>query len=372
MTIELSLAGQLRTLLVDSGSEVSILKQPIRNVSLLEPRLMATGVTGKALPIEGEQEVQWKWGEILVSHRFLIAEISTMGDGLVGLDLMSKLGVVLDARAKSVSTDREPPRKEGASCITRDQSDVGPAGARYPSIMVKAARRVEIPSYSEKMIEGRLKEKLAGEVIFESVPQPQQGIRLARSLNKPVGRQVWIRAINLSAEPIVIGKGQTLGIADTLALVNQVTIKTAGRAGGGYSVRDRGGAVVRTQLMRQKLTHLPLPDQEELLAVLGMYEQLFDEPDEIGCSLPIYHRIQKYEEGPIVKRPYRVPYSQREVVTEMVQEMLRTGVIEPSQSPWSAPVVLVQKKTQDGSVLLTTLPEQTHILYRLLWRRWRH
>ena len=44
---------------------------------------------------------------------------------------------------------------------------------------------------------------------------------------------------------------------------------------------------------------------------------------------------------------FQLPQSMRGVVDQEVQAMLKQGVIRPSTSPWSSPVVLVRKK--DGS-----------------------
>ena len=45
--------------------------------------------------------------------------------------------------------------------------------------------------------------------------------------------------------------------------------------------------------------------------------------------------------------PYRYPYFQKREIEHMFTEMLEVGIIQPSQSYFSAPVVLVHKK--DGS-----------------------
>jgi hypothetical protein len=41
-------------------------------------------------------------------------------------------------------------------------------------------------------------------------------------------------------------------------------------------------------------------------------------------------------------RPYRYPYYQNVEIEKLV-EMLATGVVRPSQSPYSSPVMLVRK-----------------------------
>ena len=46
-------------------------------------------------------------------------------------------------------------------------------------------------------------------------------------------------------------------------------------------------------------------------------------------------------------RPYRYPYVQKSEIERMIAKMLEVGIIQPSQSSFSAPIVLVHKK--DGS-----------------------
>ncbi|XP_076449992.1 uncharacterized protein LOC143286334 [Babylonia areolata] len=53
-------------------------------------------------------------------------------------------------------------------------------------------------------------------------------------------------------------------------------------------------------------------------------------------------------DAPIRAKQYPLSYSQRETIQEEVQQMLKMGVIEPSSSPYSSPIVLVKKK--DGKV----------------------
>ncbi|KAL1259048.1 hypothetical protein QQF64_009625 [Cirrhinus molitorella] len=57
----------------------------------------------------------------------------------------------------------------------------------------------------------------------------------------------------------------------------------------------------------------------------------------------------RHPPGVIVRqRPYRVPEACRHAIEKEIQKMLKLGVIEPSRSPWSSPIVLVPKP--DGTL----------------------
>lgn len=46
--------------------------------------------------------------------------------------------------------------------------------------------------------------------------------------------------------------------------------------------------------------------------------------------------------------PYRYPNYQKTKIEKLVDNMLRSGIIRPSVSPYSSPIILVKKK--DGSL----------------------
>jgi len=54
--------------------------------------------------------------------------------------------------------------------------------------------------------------------------------------------------------------------------------------------------------------------------------------------------ILKEGTSPINARPYRYPSLQKDVMEKILQEMLEAGVVRPSQSPYSSPIVLAKKR----------------------------
>ncbi|KAH3717167.1 hypothetical protein DPMN_059947 [Dreissena polymorpha] len=62
-----------------------------------------------------------------------------------------------------------------------------------------------------------------------------------------------------------------------------------------------------------------------------------------GKTNLVEHHIKTTTDDPIRSRPYPVPHAVKETINKEVQEMLRMGVIEPSDSPYRSPVVIVKK-----------------------------
>ncbi|UYV67607.1 K02A2.6-like, partial [Cordylochernes scorpioides] len=56
------------------------------------------------------------------------------------------------------------------------------------------------------------------------------------------------------------------------------------------------------------------------------------------------HKINTEDHLPIKRRPYRVSQVERQTIQNEVDKMLKGGIVQLSESPWSSPVVLVKKK----------------------------
>ncbi|KAL0533232.1 hypothetical protein IC582_030448 [Cucumis melo] len=83
-------------------------------------------------------------------------------------------------------------------------------------------------------------------------------------------------------------------------------------------------------------------------SVIKQFQDVFEWPEKLPPRRGIEHHIHLKEgTNPINVRPYRYGFHQKEEMEKLVQEMLNSGVIRPSNSPYSSPVLLVKKK--DGS-----------------------
>ncbi|XP_075088549.1 uncharacterized protein LOC142170516 [Nicotiana tabacum] len=86
----------------------------------------------------------------------------------------------------------------------------------------------------------------------------------------------------------------------------------------------------------------------ELQAILQQYSDLFEEPKQLPPPRLHDHKIiLKEGTSPINIRPYKYPNVQKNEIEKMVNEMLDSGIIRNSTSPYSSPIVMVKKK--DGS-----------------------
>ena len=63
-----------------------------------------------------------------------------------------------------------------------------------------------------------------------------------------------------------------------------------------------------------------------------------------GCTNVLEYEIKVTNNDPIKLKSYPVPYDMIDQVDSEIEQMLKFGVIEESNSPYSSPFVIVQKK----------------------------
>lgn len=91
----------------------------------------------------------------------------------------------------------------------------------------------------------------------------------------------------------------------------------------------------------------------ELKRLREDYEDIFEEPGGLPLVRETDHRIPLKEgTNPINVRPYKYAHIQKNEIERLVSEMLQSGIIRPSHSPYSSPVLLVKKKDGGGDYAL--------------------
>ena len=100
----------------------------------------------------------------------------------------------------------------------------------------------------------------------------------------------------------------------------------------------------------QKLSHLDLAKRNELKQLIHEYEHLF--PDIPTRTDKIFHDVDIDGSKPVKQHPYRMNPVKQQYLREKIQYLLDNDFIEPSQSDWSSPCILVPKP--DGTLRMCT------------------
>ena len=155
---------------------------------------------------------------------------------------------------------------------------------------------------------------------------------------------VPVQIANLSLEEIELKKYSEVGVASPIVIDGE-------RRRGTYDVSpvtETSGETVQDfdNYLKGKLA--PLTDKERctLEPVLRRYKHLFYGlgSRQVGCASQVEHAIDTGDARPIKRNPYGTPHALKPIVEGHIEDMLENNIIEPSMSPWSSSIVLVQKK----------------------------
>ncbi|KAI2644823.1 Transposon Ty3-I Gag-Pol polyprotein [Labeo rohita] len=111
--------------------------------------------------------------------------------------------------------------------------------------------------------------------------------------------------------------------------------------------REQLSALAHTDPMVVNIgEHLLATQKTELQHLIIQFSDVFSTRP--GRTNVIKHDIRTPPGVIVRQRPYRVPEARRHAIEDEIGEMLKLGVIEPSRSAWSSPIVMVPKP--DGTL----------------------
>ena len=109
-----------------------------------------------------------------------------------------------------------------------------------------------------------------------------------------------------------------------------------------FSCSSLISAKVRGDLSSAPSSSLDDRGRKLILNTFLKFSDVFEES--LGQTQVTSHRIDAGN-ATLVRQPLRrLPYAFREETKSQVHDMLEQGVIQPSNSPWASPIVLVKKK----------------------------
>ncbi|GFX32834.1 hypothetical protein TNCV_889701 [Trichonephila clavipes] len=146
---------------------------------------------------------------------------------------------------------------------------------------------------------------------------------------------VWVT--NLQFRNQIIPRGMCIGQAEPLNEGHLCVISdTSG-------CLDDQQETSESQMNCSLMMSPELSDEQrnKLSELLRKFSGLFTKTDKLtAAKTNVKHRIFTGDHAPINQRAYRVSPTERRIIHEEVQKMLDEGIVQPSESPWSSPIVL--------------------------------
>uniref|UniRef100_A0A914UKT1 RNA-directed DNA polymerase n=1 Tax=Plectus sambesii TaxID=2011161 RepID=A0A914UKT1_9BILA len=234
--------------------------------------------------------------------------------------------------------------------------------ANTPPMKVHLVQRVQISSRCDQLIKLRtecsMQSMKEGLVLFEPFSERSfEGLQMQPALVQPDEKgQFALLVRNLSTRRLDLENDSLLGTIESVSHTQNAekenkehapsertaTVQLA--ASRGSSPASERGRRLLDCISWEKCALAPSKIQE-LKALIVEFENAFAIDDnELGQTHMAVHTIDTGSAKPI-KQPLRsCPFALRETVQKLTQQYLRQGVISPSKSPWSSPLVMVKKK----------------------------
>ena len=87
------------------------------------------------------------------------------------------------------------------------------------------------------------------------------------------------------------------------------------------------------------------PVPKSITQLLGQYQDIFKEPTSLPPVRELDHQIPLIPDAkPFKINPYRYPHMQKSEIERQIKDLLQSGIIQPSHSPFASPALLVKKK----------------------------
>ena len=330
--------------LVDNGSTMTLISKavfdrlPVENQSTKSTEILKVrDANGNLIKTYGSLEVPIHFNGFLYHQKAVICDIGL--DGILGQDFLLKFVTRINYKQYTLHTEHGE-----IQCYIYGKS------AATCRIEVRATTLVPPQSGVWLPVDIPGSENLTSHGFAEPVPPKQTSLSMipgVLDLNEKV-----VSVVNCTEEPVTLHAKQLIGTCESYT--------DSEESGQGHMVKEslpvnpeKPASLQLPEHLQDMFSrssvHLDNQQKEALAQLLLDYHQVFAKSSEdLGLTSLVEHRINVGCSIPVRQPTRRQPLGKREAERTEVEKMLKRGIIEPSNSPWSSNVVLVTKK--DGGV----------------------
>ena len=343
-------SGQPVSLLVDSGSEVTVMKTGVYlnlpdedKPELVQHNAVIAGIGGKIL-VRRAAEVMYKVGSVNRACRTLLADIKC--DGILGMNFLKDHSCVMAMKEgilkigdREIQLHRVTPTELGHLVAAETVTILPMCEMLIPVKQKYGNPRVGICMSGETTKFALEDGLLIGPGVID----------LSRTINPLAIANTGDEPIHLLKNTVLAGCAEINDVTNTCASGEtsevECSVAVTQAAESTFDPEQELPAYLEIML---KDTELPDSDKIKARTLIYEFRNVFAEPDApLGRTDVTKHDIHTGDHPPIKQRARRAPQLQQDIIDIEIAKMLENNVIKPSQSPWGAPIVLVKKK--DGT-----------------------
>lgn len=283
-----------------------------QNIPIHKDSIAINGLGGKVQAI-GYVYLTLYLGDHRVTHKFYVFKtLPIQSNGILGRDFLNRFKAKLDFEQNNLT-------------LQKDEQKISLHFTGECKSKFIIPKRCESVHYIQTQLT---------EDCLVCSSEIQEGVFLASTVATPINGTIPVKILNVTECDLVLPN-----ITPTIHKLSDYSLCS-------FERNTKNAVRVKNVFKQLKLNHLNEEERTAIENVCAKYADIFYLSGDSLQTTDVYsHTISlKPHTSPIFTKPYRLPYSQKAEINNQINKMLNEGIIEPSKSDWSSPVLLVPKK----------------------------
>jgi hypothetical protein len=328
--------GHQASILIDSGAAVTVVRDTFANSVLTPTNMKLTAANGNRLNCLGIDRTEIRLADLCSIHPSMVAnEISF--DVIIGNDWLQKHKAELSYDKLLLSIPHHGETSFSISHSVKPPHLLVCETEEFSTIKFRTVKSVELEAsaQAEVIVSFTSKLELPTTVLIEMPDEfiTRYGVAFKPALVEIEGTgELTLYLQNLEDYRKYLPKGAVVGLGET---VNHTDISQINSVVASTDLPTSSRLLTDDQIRQLDINpNMDDEDKEKLIALLRRYGSCFawDFSTLGDCTLEPF-TIDTGDNKPVYSAPYRQSASERLEINKQIEDMLKNGIIEPSDGP---------------------------------------